>query len=213
MNLNPKYVRLNPASRLYNLGIPVIGLTGGISTGKSSVAKILSDHGLPVINADHLVKDVYRSDDALDFIRNNYPDCIMGEEIEFRLLREKFFSDESAKSAIEGFIYQRLPEAFKKALEKIGPTKILVYDVPLLFEKNLENSVDLKVVVYAKPLIQRARLMARDGLVQSMAQNIMDQQISIEDKRTRADFVVDNSGTVEELTAGVEQLLRQIIVN
>jgi dephospho-CoA kinase len=61
MNLNPKYVRLNPASRLYNLGIPVIGLTGGISTGKSSVAKILSDHGLPVINADHLVKDVYRS--------------------------------------------------------------------------------------------------------------------------------------------------------
>lgn len=211
-SLNPKYVRLHQGIRMYNLDVPVVGLTGGISTGKSSVAKLMEAYGLPVINADLLVKEVYRKQNTKDFIADRYPDCMKNNEIDFSILRSRFFRDTNTKSIIEKFIYKGLPEAFMNAFEKLGPVEMLVYDIPLLFEKRMETTVDLSVVVYAPPKVQRSRLMIRDGHMENQAQNIMDQQIPIDQKRGRADFVVDNSGTLEELATGVNKLLQQIIV-
>ena len=210
-NLKSMYVKLHPGVRLYNLDVPVIGLTGGISTGKSTVAKMLIDKGLPLINADLLVKEIYKKPETIEFISSRYPECVNGKEINFPLLREKFFRDQRTKEVIEKFIYKGLPEAFMKAFDKLGKIDVLIYDIPLLFEKRMETTVDTTVVVYAPPKIQRSRLMIRDGHMENQAQNIMDQQIPIDQKKGRADFVVDNSGTLAELTAEVDQLLRQIL--
>ena len=212
MKLNPKYVRLHQGIRMYNLDVPVIGLTGGISTGKSSVAKLMEKHGLKVINADLLVKEIYKREDTKAFIADRYPDCMKNNEIDFSILRSRFFRDTNTKSIIEKFIYKNLPETFMQAYNKIGQVDVLVYDIPLLFEKRMESTVDLSIVVYTPPKIQRERLMIRDGHMENQAQNIMDQQIPIDQKRGRADFVVDNSRALEDLTAEVEQLLQQIIV-
>ncbi len=212
MKLNPKFVRLHPGIRMYNLDVPVVGLTGGISTGKSSVAKLLSAKGIAVINADLLVKEIYKREDTKAFIGERYPDCMKNGEIDFAPLRTRFFRDSNTKSMIEKFIYKGLPEAFMKAYEQLGPVDFLVYDIPLLFEKRMESTVDMTIVVYTPPKVQRARLMLRDGHMENMAQSIIDSQIPIDQKRGRADIALDNSGTLEDLAAEVDQLLRQIIV-
>ncbi len=209
--LSPKFIKLSKDNRLYGLDIPIIGLTGGISTGKSTVGKILSGKGLSVLNADVLVKDIYRLPETKEFIASRYSDCIVKGEIDFALLRTRFFRDSSTKTVIESFIYKGLPGAFQNAYAKLGKIDLLIYDAPLLFEKRMEKQVDVSVVVYTSPKIQRQRLMARDGHMENMAQSIMDQQIPIEQKRGRGDFMIDNSGTLEQLTAGTEEFLRSVL--
>ncbi|MBA2403736.1 MAG: dephospho-CoA kinase [Bdellovibrionales bacterium] len=210
MKLKNKFNRVEPERRLYKLDIPVIGLTGGIATGKSTVSKILKDKGLAIVDADKLVKEIYALPGTLAFIGREFPDVMQDGVIQFQLLRQKVFSDKTVKATIENLIYQQLPQTFQKAFEKLDRPKLLVYDVPLLFEKNLQDYCDVNVLVYAPRKIQRARLITRDGHVESMADNILDQQMDIEDKKLKAEFIIDNSGTEAELSEEINQFLRQV---
>jgi dephospho-CoA kinase len=209
MKLKSSWNKLSPAKRMHKLHVPIIGLTGGIATGKSTVGKILIDQGLPVINADHLVKAIYAKDETKNWISTNYPDVMKGSAIDFKALREKFFSAPVVKEEIEAYIYARMPDAFLSAYENLGKPTFVIYDVPLLFEKHLDVLVDMKVVVYAPAKIQKARLMERDGHAEDLALTIMGSQMDIEEKKDKADFVIDNSSTLEELTEEVNQFLRQ----
>ena len=136
MKIKNNFNRLNNESRIYKLNVPVIGLTGGIASGKSTVTAILKEKDLPVIDADQLVKGIYALPETLDFIKKNYPEVIKYGVIQFPLLRQKVFSNSDVKSKIEEFIYQRLPMAFKLAFENLHQPSVVIYDVPLLFEKN-----------------------------------------------------------------------------
>jgi dephospho-CoA kinase len=196
--------------RLHDSPIPIVGLTGGIATGKSTVSKLLREKGYFVIDADQLVKDIYQTSEAKEFIRRLKPEAMKGEEINFPQLREIFFQDSLVKDSIEKFIYQRLPAQFQRQVKRAGAVKFIIYDVPLLFEKKLEDKVDKTVVVYAPRSIQVARLMDRDGHREEMARKILDHQMDIEEKKEKADFVVDNSGTKEQLAEEVLRLLRLI---
>ncbi|HXH75828.1 MAG TPA: dephospho-CoA kinase [Bacteriovoracaceae bacterium] len=211
-NINPKFIKLNDATRLHNLNVPVIGLTGGIATGKSTVSKMLIDAGLPIIDADKLVKYVYTLEATREFIQKQHSDVWINEEINFPKLREKFFKNPAVRQEIEKFIYERLPGALHAAYVALGNPPYIVYDVPLLFEKQLEDKVDLKVLVYAPRKIQRARLMVRDGHLEEMAETILDHQLDIEDKRLKSDFIIDNSGSMEELAVEVQSFLRQVLL-
>lgn len=209
MKLKSQWNKLSPEKRLHHLKVPVIGLTGGIATGKSTVASILIEKGFPVINADHLVKEIYTKTETKEFVRTNYPHVMKGSEIDFRLLRELVFSAPIVKEEVEAFIYARMPEAFSAAFSRIGNAEYVIYDVPLLFEKHLDTIVDMKVLVYAPAKIQKARLMERDGHEEAMALTIMSSQMDIEEKRDKSDVVIDNSGTLVELAEEVNQFLRQ----
>ena len=213
MKIKSKFNRLNNENRLYKLNVPVIGLTGGIASGKSTVTAILKQKGLPVIDADHLVKEIYALPETLDFIKNNFPEVIKFGVIQFPLLRQKVFSNSDVKSKIEEFIYQRLHMAFKLAFENLHQPSVVIYDVPLLFEKNLEHLFDLTVLVYTPLTIQRQRLMARDNHTDEIANNILNQQMDIEIKKSKAEFIIDNSQTLAHLTEEVNNLLRQIQEN
>ncbi len=209
MKLKAKWTKLPTDKRLHKLNVPVVGLTGGIATGKSTVAGVLIEKGLPVINADLLVKEIYTQSETKNFIRTNYPDVMKGSEIDFRILRERVFTAPAVKDEIEAFIYARMPAAFANAYKNLGNPAMVIYDVPLLFEKHLDVMVDLKVLVYAPAKIQKARLMERDNHEESMALTIMASQMDIEDKKAKSDFVIDNSGTLVELAEEVNQFLRQ----
>lgn len=211
MKLKATYQKLSSEQRLYGIKTPLIGLTGGIATGKSTVAEILKNRGLPVINADRLVKEIYSLPETREFIQKNYPEVIKENEIQFPLLRKKVFTSPEVKSNIENFIYQLLPEAFRKSYDNISNAKVIVYDVPLLFEKKMETLFDLTLLVYAPRNIQRARLIKRDGHLESMADDILDQQIDIEEKKLKADFIIDNSRTEAELPEEVNQFLRLVL--
>lgn len=210
MKLKQKFIKLSETQRLYGLDKPIIGLTGGIATGKSTVTKLLEAQGLVVLDADRLVKSIYQTQEAKDFIKTTFPEAWINNEINFQKLRELFFHHPKTKEAVEGFIYARLPKAFADAAAQNTKQPFHIYDVPLLFEKGLDQKMDLSVLVYAPRKIQRARLMDRDGHVEDMAEKILGHQMDIEDKKLKADFVINNSAGMDELAAEVKQLLLQI---
>jgi dephospho-CoA kinase len=212
-SLDPKFIKLSPLNRLHGLDVPVIGLTGGIATGKSTVSKLLLKEGLPLIDADRLVKDVYILKETMDHLQKFHPEVLCGGKINFSLLRNKFFKDPKVREDIEGLIYRKLPETFHLAYEKLGKPSFVIYDVPLLFEKGLADKVDLKVLVYAPRSVQRARIMDRDGHPEEMAETILKHQMDIEMKRPLVDFIISNSAGMEELAVEITHFLRQVFKN
>lgn len=209
MRLKNHLVKLSADKRLYQLSVPVVGLTGGIASGKSTVSQRLKAKGLAVIDADHLVKTIYSTPEAIRFVSLKFPEAVENNQINFKLLRQKVFLSEEAKKLVEEFIYQRLPDAFLSAFHKFKDPECVIYDVPLLFEKGLEGLVDINVLVYAPRKTQQERLMDRDGHLEVMAKNILDQQMDIEEKKKKAEFIIDNSQTLKELAENIEEFLRQ----
>ncbi|EQC47135.1 dephospho-CoA kinase [Bacteriovorax sp. Seq25_V] len=200
-----KFQKLNPSERLYNIPCPVIGLTGGIATGKSSASKILEEMGVSVICADKLVKAVYQKQKTKDYLSKHHPHVLTDSGIDFKQLRELFFSDDTIKSSIEALIYSQMPDAFITAFNQFNNPDFIVYDVPLLFEKGLDKLVDLKALVYAPQDAQIARLTARDNIDEKLARNIISKQIDIEKKKELSDIVIKNVGTLEDLKKEIKK--------
>ena len=117
MKIHNKYIRLNQKDRLYNLKIPIIGLTGGIATGKSTVSDYLEGKQHPVVCADQLVKKIYLLHDSIDFVKENAPECIKNNSIDFKVLRKNFFNSPVLKEKIENYIYKQLPLIFMKHID------------------------------------------------------------------------------------------------
>jgi dephospho-CoA kinase len=210
--LKKEFTRLKPNERLYGFDRPVVALTGGIATGKSTASAMLKDAGLKVIDADQLVKSIYASEDAQQFIQKEIPPAWQNNTIHFPTLRKIVFENLEYKTRVENFIYQRLPEAFKAAACSMTSQDFLLYDVPLLFEKNLDKKVDLSILVYAPKETQLERLIKRDQNPKDLAEKIITQQMSIEEKKKLADLVIQNNGSYEDLAAEVQKLLLQILI-
>lgn len=210
VKLNPNHIRLTQDQRLYRCPVPIVGLTGSIATGKSSVTKILRQLGHSVIDADKLIKDIYTQPDVIDFIKQNCPEAIVNEVIDFKVLRIKFFSDKELALKLENKLYSYLPEAFNNSLNALlkNTPSFILYDVPLLFEKGIGDKVDTIVTVYAPKEIQLKRLMARDNIDHDIALKLISNQIDIEQKKQNSHLIIDNSLTIENLPGHVEKFLQ-----
>ncbi len=209
--LKSKFYKLKPQERLYQYDRPLVAITGGIATGKSTVTRILEQKGLKIIDADQLVKSIYSLQETRKYIQTEFPEVWENNEINFIKLRALFFQNQKVKESIEAYLYKRLPDAFQKAAQQVLDQDFYLYDVPLLFERNLHQQVDLTIVVYAPENIQLARLIDRDQMKQDAAIRILKAQMDIEEKKGLADFVINNSGTLVELAAEIDSLLLQII--
>jgi dephospho-CoA kinase len=207
--IKKELITKTPLTRLYQLSIPVIGLTGGIASGKSTVSQIIRNKGIKVVDADLLVKKIYKEQDSLEFIKSCCSPAIEENHINFKILREHFFSDPQLKVKIEQFIYQKLPLVFN--LEISSEDKLVFYDVPLLFEKNLQSFFDKTVLIYCSKETQLVRLVNRDHISKQLAEKILNSQIDIEEKKQLADFVIDNSQEEKELAEKVETFLKQVL--
>lgn len=208
LKLNSKYCKLTPEQRLYNLDRPVIGLTGGIATGKSTASSILASHGACIIDADALVKKIYKKNETKIMVSQIVPEAICDDQIDFKKLREAFFNDGKVKSKIETFIYSRLPNQFLETVNTLPSNALIIYDVPLLFEKGLDKLVDLTVVVYAPKEIQVQRLIKRDRVDEKLAKKIISNQMDIDEKRGLADFVIKNISDINDLNVNIEKFLK-----
>jgi len=209
--LKNNLARLTPLSRLYQIPVPIIGLTGGIGTGKSAVAELMCEKKIPIIDADKLVKAIYQQKDTFNFIETHFPNAIEKGEINFKQLRAIAFQNQLAKKTIEDFIYKSLPSEFNKAFLQFNSPKFVVYDVPLLFEKGLDSLVDISICVYAPKEIQVKRIITRDHCSEEIALKIIEQQMSIEEKRKLANFTIENVGDFESLRNELENLLDKIL--
>ena len=128
-------------NRLYNIKVPVIGITGGIASGKSSFSNFIVANNEQVICADKIIKKLYALPETVKFIKNIQPITVEPSgEINFKKLRSIVFSDKKTKDKIESYLHPRIKDIF---LSEIIPTKKRIfYDVPLLFEKNMQSNFD-----------------------------------------------------------------------
>lgn len=194
--------------RLYGCPFPLIGLTGGISTGKTTASNHLLSKGQIIICADQLIKEIYAKDDSLNFLRTLVPEAVQGKEIDFKVLRKKAFDQPELLRKLESFLYSQLEEQFNKSLPK--KADVVFYDVPLLFEKGLQDKFDETWLIYTSEDIQRERLALRDQLSVPEIDKILSQQLSIDKKRELAEYVVDNSTSLEEFKRSLDHLLNQL---
>ncbi len=190
----------------------LIGLTGGIASGKSTFAAALRELGAPVIDADALAHAAVRQGTpALEEIARTFGPGAIGPdgELDRKGVGAIVFSDPAARARLEGIVHPAVRAAMAAETARLASagTELAFYDVPLLFERGLERELDCVVVVHVPPAVQLARLEARDGIGPAEARARLDAQMPIDEKARRADVLVENTGDVASLRARAAPLL------
>ena len=192
-----------------------IGLTGSIGAGKSTVARLLRKSGYAVIDADALAHEtLLPGTEVFEKIKAKVGAEILSPtgEIDRRALGQKVFADASLKAWLEQLVHPLVQEkvrSLRTQLEMSG-TLIAFYEVPLLFEKNLENQFDKVVVVWVSPEVQAERLFRRNSWSKEEIANRNQAQLKTEEKIKRADFTINNDGSLAELEIQVQDLIKKL---
>ncbi|MEO1094560.1 MAG: dephospho-CoA kinase [Cyanobacteria bacterium J06638_28] len=193
------------------MGQRVIGLTGGIATGKTTVSRYLeSHHGLPVLDADIFARQAVEPGSAiLSAIVQRYGPSLLHDDgtLDRLQLGQLIFTDAAEKVWLEQQIHPFVRRRFAAAMATLNTEPTVVQVIPLLFEANLTTQVTEIWVVICSEAVELARLMARNHLSKAAAQTRMTNQWPLATKAKRADVVLDNSSTLENLYAQVDQAL------
>ncbi|WP_019121964.1 dephospho-CoA kinase [Brevibacillus massiliensis] len=190
----------------------ILGLTGGIASGKSTVAAMLRQRGIPVVDADLIARQVVEPGlPAYQAIVSHFGQGVLfpDGQLNRKALGEIVFSNEEQRQILNGIVHPEVRREMRQQTEaalKRGE-KIVFLDIPLLFESRLQHTVDKIVVVYVPASLQLSRLMQRDDIGEEQALKRLQAQLPIEQKKEQADFVIDNQGTREETERQVEKLL------
>jgi len=195
----------------------VLGVTGGIATGKSTVTAFLAELGATVVSADDLAREVVQpGTPALGALCSRFGTAILAKDgsLDREALADIIFSDAEARAALNQITHPAIARLAEERLHHLRRTTaaLIVYEAPLLFEAAAEGRVDKVLVVTTAAEIQLARLMARSGLNRQAAVARVAAQMPLAEKIRRADFVIDNSGDVEQTKRAVAALYRQLIV-
>jgi len=187
----------------------IVGLTGNIASGKSSVARLLSALGATVIDADRLAREaVAPGTEALAAIAARWPEAIAADgTLDRAHMRQVAFSDPAARAELEAIVHPAVGRLRDRemAAARLRGDALAVYDIPLLFEAGLAGEVDVVVLVDAPVDVRRARLLKR-GLTAAEADAMMAAQIPSAQKRELADHVIDNDGSIPALQGRVGEL-------
>lgn len=193
----------------------LIGLTGGIGSGKSTVARMLRQAGVDVIDADQLARDaVAPGSEGLREVVARFGEGILDPSgaLDRKKLGDVVFHDEDARRALNAIVHPRvamLAAERVQALAEQGRERV-VYEVPLLFENGLDGAMRATIVVYVDEETQLRRLMARDGSSEEGARARMSAQMPLEEKRRRASYVIDNGGGLEETARQLREVWRDL---
>ncbi|MDT7909473.1 dephospho-CoA kinase [Thermus sp.] len=185
----------------------IIGLTGNIGSGKSTVAAFLREMGYPVLDADLLSERARELKKAE--LKALFPEAFLGEELDRRRLAQLVFSDPQKLRALEELIHPEVRRLLEEELSRLEAPLVFV-EIPLLFEKGWEGRLQGTILV-AAPLEERLkRAMARSGLSREEVLARERAQMPEEEKRRRATWVLENRGSLEDLRAQVQALLGEI---
>ena len=190
----------------------ILGLTGSIATGKSTVAKLFLSAGIPVVDADLGARAVVLpgAPGLADIIEHFGEAYLLSDgTLDRKRLGALIFSDREKRKELDVLLKERINDWIQAEKERYISEghKLIVLDIPLLYEGGYEDSCDAVMVVYVPEELQVQRLMSRNHLDADEAAQRMQSQLSIEKKKELADFVIDNSGTIEETKKQVNDWL------
>jgi len=193
-----------------------VGLTGGIATGKSTVAVIFRHAGAKIIDADQIARNVVQKGlPAWQKIVAHFgPKVLMSNgQINRASLADVVFNDPIQKRHLNAIVHPYVHRKIEELMQQFIKTEIngvVVLDVPLLYEVGMDKDLDKIIIVYVPEAVQLDRLMKRDGLSEQSARVRIQSQMPIEEKRQRADIVIDNSGSLKATQAAAFKVYRAL---
>lgn len=189
----------------------VVGLTGSIGMGKSTVAGRLRALGIPVCDADAEVHKLYEGR-AVPAIEAAFPGTTGNGKVDRQRLAAALLAEPSKFKRLEAIVHPLVLEAEREFLrrEAANGARMVVLEIPLLLETGGERRVDAVIVVSAPAQAQRDRVMGRPGMTLEKLEQMLSRQMSDEEKRARADFVVDTGGSFEETFAQVDRIVESL---
>lgn len=190
----------------------VIGLTGGIASGKSTVTQLLREQQITVLDADAIAWQLAQPDEALwQAYIERYGDRVLlpDRQLNRQAVADIVFAQPEEKQWMDGMAHPIIRDEIKKQLSAAAQAgeRLIVLDVPLLYEAGWDDMVEQVWLVYVSREVQLQRLMARNGYNLQEAQLRINAQMPMEEKRKRAQIVIDNNGTRQELETRVMGLL------
>ncbi|WP_040229134.1 dephospho-CoA kinase [Bhargavaea cecembensis] len=190
----------------------IIGLTGSIASGKSTVSRMLAERGFPIVDADLVARIVVEPGrPALDAIRDAFGDrVILGDgSMDRALVGELIFNDPAQRKKLNDIIHPAIREEMLRQRDQFlaDGARTVIMDIPLLFESRLQHFVDKVLVVSVTEKTQLRRLMDRNGFTEQEARARISSQLPISEKEKGADAVIYNNGTLEETERQLDRIL------
>ena len=197
----------------------VIGLTGGIGTGKSTVSRKLREKGYPVIDLDIISREVITYSGVIDELVENFGSEILEEQnavsgkkcISRNKLRQTVFKDEKKVAVLNSIMHPPIIEEMRRQIKELGQSYETIFvEVQLLFEAKLEKEFDMTVLIYADRKTQIERVLKRDGRSEGEVQEIINAQISMDEKRKLSNYIIENNGNSEMLDLEIEKFIKKL---
>ena len=189
----------------------IIGLTGGIASGKSTVSKYLAEKGFKVYDADKIAKNISEEKYVQEEIIATFGDKILDKNgnVDRKKLKEIVFENKDKLKKLNGIIHPKVIDFYKKLKEK-NTDEVIIFDVPLLFESGLDKICDKILVVISDYEVQLDRIVERDKIDRELASKIVKAQLSNEERIKKADVVIENNSNLEDLFEKVERFCEMI---
>lgn len=189
----------------------MLGLTGSIGMGKSTVAAMFEKAGIPVFDADREVRNLQGAGgELLPAIEAAFPGSTGPEGVNREALGEMVFADKAKLAELEAIVHPAVGAKRARFLEDNSAAAMLIFDIPLLFEGGNEGGFDAVIVVSAPAEIQRGRVLARPGMTPDKFDHILSLQVPDAEKRSRANYIIDTSITLAETEAQVAALIKDL---
>ncbi|MNM00192.1 Dephospho-CoA kinase [compost metagenome] len=194
----------------------IMGLTGGIASGKSTVSALLVSKGARLVDADAIAREIMLpGHEVLASVAEFFGAEVLQPDgtLNRSKLGDIVFRDPEARKTLNGLthpVIRRITRERMEAFEREDASRLTVVDIPLLYETEQEDLFEKILVVYVPREVQIQRLIARNGLTEEQARARLDSQMDIEVKRAKADYVIDNSGDPAETEKQIEQLMDRL---
>jgi dephospho-CoA kinase len=186
----------------------VVGLTGGIASGKSYVSSYLKNLGYKIIDTDKISKELYSNKEYIKKINEAFPTCVKDNIIDKKLLKELVFSNSNKLNLLNNIAHPIIFEKTKKEIE--ASCGIIFIDAPLLFEASFDKICNLVVCVYTTKEIQLERLIKRDNISKEFAEEIIDNQMDVEIKKKKSDILVKSEEDFNLTDKNIDEMLERI---
>jgi dephospho-CoA kinase len=194
----------------------IVGLTGGVASGKTAVSQVLREEGAYIIDADEIARELVQPHKpAWNEIIRAFGEEILQEDrsVDRKELADKIFADPEQRKVLNQILHPRIKEEIARRAREIGqknPEAIVVIDAPLLVELGMHHKVDRLIVVTSTQTQQMERLKKRDGRSPEEALKLLSSQMPVEEKEKLADFVVRNEGSLEEMKKRAKEVFKEL---